>query len=164
MVKLVIIILLSMAGSAGGIWGGLYFANSVAASDTGENGHEVTPKIEFLTPDLFVVPVVSRDDVRGFLVCRLAFAINAAKPANATISEDTIMTDLFYEIAFKGTAYIPGETKVPNLAGIADGMLARLNEVSGNERYTAVYVQQVDFFERDEVRRKVVEDRFAPGD
>jgi hypothetical protein len=163
MIRFLIIILISMAGSAGGIWGGTYYASASFA--LGENNHQLAPppKTEFLTPDLFVVPVVTRNEVLGFLVCRLAFAINSQKASVPNISEETLMADLFYEIAFKGSSYIPDDTKVPNMSNVADAMLARLNEITGTNRFTAVYIQQVDFFNREEVRRKVVEDRFAQG-
>ena len=163
MIRLIIIIVLAVAGSAGGIWGGLHFANSAAEAEANGQAIEKEPKTEYLTPELFVVPVFTRKNVMGFLVCRLAFAIDADLPAFAGMSEDTMMADLFYEIAFDGLAYIPGETKVPDLSHVADTMVARLNEISGTPRYTGVFIQQVDYFDRDDVRRKVVEDRFDQG-
>lgn len=160
MFRLFIIILFAVAGSTGGIWGGLYFAGQRTVAIP-ERGDSAKVKTEFLTPELFVVPVVTRNEVLGFLVCRLAFAINPTlKPVDG-IGEEVLMNDLFYDVVFKGNSYFPGENLAPDLSSAADMILAKLNVASGNGRFTNVYIQQVDFFSRDEVRRKVVEDRFA---
>jgi hypothetical protein len=159
MFRLIFIILISVASSAGGIWGGLYFAKT-ASLQSGDIA-KIPAKREFLTPELFVVPVLTRNGLQGFVVCRLAFAINATEPPFSGISEDVLMNDMFYELVFKGHTYIPNTTEVPILSDVADAMVTKLNMLAKNKRYTEVYIQQVDFFDRDQIRRKAVEDRLT---
>lgn len=163
MLRLILIVLMAAAGSAGGIWGGYVFANLPKdAASAGDSAATVHPTV-FLTPEIFVAPLVNGQEIVGFLVCRFAFGVDPAIPSGAGIDDDTLLADLFYEAAFNGSAYKPGETKVPDLSAVADKMLFRMNEITGDMRFTSALIQQVDLFSRSEVRRKVVEERLLPA-
>lgn len=160
MLQIILIILLSIAGSAGGIWAGYVASTQVPDAETSTTAHGSKAEPVFLTPELFVVPLVTKSTVQGYFVCRLVFEIDPSIPPAVGVNEDTLLADQFYQVSFKGEFYDLENRNIPDVSKLVDTLVANLNELTADSRYTRVYVQQVDLFERSEVRKKVVEDRF----
>ena len=160
MLQVLIIVLLAVTGSIGGIWAGHLASTKAEEAKASDPAHGAVPQVEFLTPELFVIPLVSGSNVDGYFVCRLVIAVDPSKPAMPGINEDTLLADQFHNVAFKSKFYSPADGNIPDVSGLVDALINNLNEMVGNSRYTSAYVQQIDVFNRDEVRQKVVEDRF----
>jgi hypothetical protein len=162
MLRLLIVIVFVCLGTLTGIWAGNVFAgdpeNKIAVEGELPGPHETA----YLTPEIFVLPIVTSSEVNGFLVTRFAFGTNNSEANNTGVDDETILRDIFYDVAFNSAVYRPGETRVPDASAVADALLAKGNDFVGVQRFTSVLIQQVDFFNRSEVRRKVVEERSLP--
>lgn len=165
MLQIIIIVLLAITGSIGGIWAGHLASTKAEEAKAFDPAHGAVAQVEFLTPELFVIPLVSGANIEGYFVCRLVFAVDPSKPAMPGINEDTLLADQFHKVAFKSKFYSPADGNIPDVSGLVDALLSNLNDMAENDRYKSAFVQQIDVFNRDEVRQKVVEDRFnAPED
>ncbi len=163
MFRILIVVVFAAAGSTGGIWGGLVYAAFQKDAKSDEPPADNAKSALYLTPEIFVVPVLENWKLKAFLICRFAVGVDPAVPNISGIDDETILADLYYETAFNGDVYRAGQTRVPDASLMVDALLARANEVVGAKRFTNVLIQQVDLFYRTDVRRKVVEERLVEG-
>ena len=116
-------------------------------------------KIEYVNPDIYAYPVIIKKELVGYFICKFSFEIDAEVNYEFEVDEKDFLTDIFYQSAFESQIFIREGDAVPDVAKVADIALAKSNEVSVSKRYLNVLIQQVDYFDRTEVRRKIVEER-----
>lgn len=118
---------------------------------------------EYINTELYVFTSIERNIVSGFLVCRLLFQADQNANFAAGVGENDFLSDIFYQSMFERDIKFRSKWNTSDVAGVADLALAKANASTGSKRYLKVLVQQVDYFERGDVRRRNVEDRNLDG-
>ena len=144
-----------------GIWAGSIYSFGTKPDHPADAAGIHLPQKEFLSPELFVIPRVTNNSLNGYLVCRLVISIDATQSLPAEYIEDTLIADQVYKAIFRVAPRDSALEAVPDMSAPVDEIIEALNQIAGNKRYLGAYIQQVDIFNRDEVRQKIVQERFV---
>lgn len=161
MMRIILVIFTSLVATSVGIWAGSIYSFRAASDLPANSSGSHPPQKEFLTPDLFVVPRIANNSVTGYLICRLVILIDISQSLPAEYIEDVLIADQLYKAIFHVAPTASTQEDIPDMSTPVDEIIKALNLIAGNERYLGAYIQQVDIFNRDEVRQKIVEERFV---
>lgn len=161
--RLLIAFLFSVIISSTGIFYGEKYADKKIKDSNIIKSKPNLSKIEYLNSDIYAYPVIKNKNLIGFFICKYIYEINAEIAFSFEVDESAFLSDIFYQSAFESQIFILEGNAVPDVAKVADLALAKSNESHLSKRYLNVLIQQVDYFERTEVRRKIVEEREVGG-
>ena len=161
MMRMLLVIFISVVATSAGIWTGSIYSFRAATDIPNNSAEKHPPQKEFLTPELFVVPRITNNSVTGYLICRLVIVIDISQSLPSEYIEDFLIADQVYKAIFRVAPTVSTQEDIPDMSAPVDEVIKALNQIAGNERYLGAYIQQVDIFKRDEVRQKIVEERFV---
>ena len=133
--------------------GGVYAGQMVSSGhDVDQAGMDAHPDFDFYKTDLVAIPYVHGNDIVGYIIGRFTIKTDTAKLAHAKLPVQAVVSDALNRHFFGegGSLSSPvGWTQLrKSLADLRD--LA--NESAGDAVILEVLIDQLDFFEKDEVR------------
>ena len=142
-----------------GVWGiiaafcGAYFLHDMVfpkSTSTADDKHE--PVIEQVSTELTGVPIVSNNEVQGYIVVRVSSLVDTSLLPSKEVGIIPFLTDAAFRASYEFAQHGFVKIRASDMDTVTKNIKDMTNKKLGKDAVVSVNVEQFNFVRRDEIR------------